>query len=83
MAEPAEVLAHIERTAAELGFAGAIDPEADFQRTLALDSVALLTLVVSLEDRFRVVLREEDTAGVHTPRQLAALVARLSCEEAS
>ena len=74
------MLAHIARAAAELGLAGPLDPDAELQAGLALDSVALLTLLVGLEDRFRVVLREEDTADVRTPRQLALLVARLSRE---
>jgi acyl carrier protein len=48
---------------------------------LQLDSVGLLTLVVGLEDRFRVALAEEDAAGVRTVQDLIALVAkrRQSC----
>ena len=47
---------------------------------LQLDSVGLLTLVVSLEDRFRVALAEEDAARVRTVAELAALVVRKSQE---
>ena len=43
---------------------------------LQLDSVGLLTLVVGLEDRFRVALKEEDAAAVRTVGDLAALVLR-------
>jgi acyl carrier protein len=40
-----------------------------------LDSLALLSLVVAVEDRFRVILRDDDTAGAHTLDDLARLVA--------
>lgn len=43
---------------------------------LQLDSVALLTLVVNLENRFRVILEEEDTETVSTVDDLVALVGR-------
>ena len=42
---------------------------------LQLDSVGLLTLVVELENTFRVALREEDAAEVRTVGELCALVA--------
>ncbi|MHB8417024.1 MAG: acyl carrier protein [Myxococcales bacterium] len=80
--EAADVLRQIERVAGELGLPRPLDPDADLQRDLALDSVALLTLVVSLEDRFRIVLRDEDAAEVHTARELAALVVRRAGEPA-
>ena len=41
----------------------------------ALDSLQLLSLVVAVEDRFRVVLAEEDAAGTRTLADLARLVA--------
>lgn len=71
--DEAEVLEEIARVAAELGHA-TLDPDAELQRDLALDSLALITLVVALEDRFRVIVREEDSAEIRTARQLAALV---------
>ena len=46
----------------------------DLVADLQLDSVALLTLVVGLEDKFRIALKEEDAAAVRTVRELAALV---------
>ena len=46
----------------------------DLVSDLQLDSVGLLTLVVGLEDRFRIALAEEDAASVRTVRDLAALV---------
>lgn len=40
-----------------------------------LDSLQLLTLVVAVEDRFRIALSEEDAAGTRTLPDLARLVA--------
>jgi acyl carrier protein len=59
----------------ELGVAREARPEDDLVTDLQLDSVGLLTLVVGLEDRFRVALAEEDAAKVRTVRDLAELVA--------
>ena len=50
-------------------------PQDDLLLDLHLDSVGLLTLVVALEDRFRIKLGEEDAAAVRTVADLAALVA--------
>jgi acyl carrier protein len=41
-----------------------------------LDSLALLSLVVAVEDRFRVVLDDGDAAGTRSLADLARLVAR-------
>ena len=48
-----------------------------------LDSVGLLTLVVDLEDHFRVALKEEDAAVIRTVAELAALVLRRREEAAA
>ena len=70
-----EVLAEIRRVLRdELGLARDPRPEDDLVTDLQLDSVGLLTLIVGLEDRFRIVLAEEDAASVRTVRDLAALV---------
>jgi len=60
----------------ELGLSREVKPDDDLVSDLQLDSVGLLTLVVGLEDRFRVALAEEDAARVRTVAELAALVAR-------
>jgi len=74
--EPREVVAVISRVLRdEVGVDRAVRPEDDLQTDLQLDSVGLLTLVVGLEDHFRVALAEEDAAGVRTVADLAALVA--------
>ncbi len=39
-----------------------------------LDSLALLSLVVAVEDRFRVRIAEEDTAGARSLEDLARIV---------
>ena len=76
MPEPREVVAVISRVLRdEVGVDRAVRPEDDLQTDLQLDSVGLLTLVVGLEDHFRVALAEEDAAGVRTVADLAALVA--------
>jgi acyl carrier protein len=40
-----------------------------------LDSLALLSLVVAVEDRFRVILSDDDAAGTRTLEDLARLIA--------
>ncbi len=40
-----------------------------------LDSLALLSLVVAVEDRFRIVLTEEDAAAARSLADLARIVA--------
>jgi acyl carrier protein len=77
-----EVLQEIRRVVRdELGVEREVRAEDDLVRDLQLDSVGLLTLVVGLEDRFRIDLAEEDAAGVRTVQDLIALVAkrRRSC----
>jgi acyl carrier protein len=71
-----EVLSEIRRVVRdELGVTREVQAEDDLVTDLELDSVGLLTLVVGLEDRFRIALAEEDAARVRTVRDLAALVA--------
>jgi len=72
-----EVLGEIGRVLREeLGMQREVRPGDDLVRDLQLDSVGLLTLVVGLEDRFRVALEEEDAAAIRTVADLAALVLR-------
>jgi acyl carrier protein len=46
-----------------------------------LDSLALLSLVVAVEDRFRVVLTEEDAATARSLADLSRLVAARAARE--
>jgi len=71
-----EILAEIRRVLRdELGLDRDPRPEDDLVTDLQLDSVGLVTLIVGLEDRFRIALAEEDAASVRTVGDLAALVA--------
>jgi acyl carrier protein len=58
----------------EVGFAGE-PPEADEPLASRLDSLMLLSLVVAVEDRFHVVLTDDDAADVRTVADLARIVA--------
>ncbi len=71
-----EVLAEIRRVARdELSIELAIEPHHGLIADLALDSMSVTVLAVALEDRYRIVLREED-GGAITVGDLAALVVR-------
>ncbi|TMA17308.1 MAG: acyl carrier protein [Deltaproteobacteria bacterium] len=77
MPDPSEVATEIARVLRdELGLSREVKPGDDLVSDLQLDSVGLLTLVVGLEDRFRVALAEEDASRVRTVAELAALVAQ-------
>ena len=77
MPDPSEVATEIARVLRdELGLSREVKPGDDLVSDLQLDSVGLLTLVVGLEDRFRVALAEEDASRVRTVAELATLVAQ-------
>jgi acyl carrier protein len=79
-AREAAVAAEILRLAREeLKLAGA-EPAPDEPLAGRLDSLLLLSLVVAVEDRFRVVLTDDDTAGAATLADLARLVAARSAD---
>jgi acyl carrier protein len=67
----------------------AADPAPDEELASRLDSLALLALVVAVEDRFRVILDDGDAAGTRSLADLARLVvekleaARAAAREAS
>jgi acyl carrier protein len=65
----------------QLGFAAA--PLGAGQASLAaqLDSLMLLSLVVAVEDRFQVVLADDDAAGTRSLEDLARLVAARAAPE--
>ena len=72
-----EVLAEIARILRdELEVKRALKPEDDLVKDLQLDSVGVLTLVVGLENRFRVALAEQDAGSVRTVGDLVELVQR-------
>jgi acyl carrier protein len=70
----AEIAAEIRRLAREeLGIAA--EPADDEELASRLDSLALLSLVVAVEDRFRVALDHLDAAGTRSLADLARAVA--------
>lgn len=54
----------------------AADPGPDEELASRLDSLALLSLVVAVEDRFRVILDDADATPTRSLADLARLVAR-------
>lgn len=70
------VIAEVARQ--KLGWAGSIDLDAPLVETLALDSIRQLTLIVELEDRFRVCFDERDESAVRTAGDLVDLIRRKS-----
>jgi acyl carrier protein len=64
----------------ELGYGGPLDGAA---APLAgqLDSLVLLSLVVAVEDRFRIALADDDAASTRTLEDLARLVAARAAPE--
>jgi acyl carrier protein len=71
-----EVAREIRRLALELGIDG--DVGDDEELAGRLDSLALLSLVVAVEDRFRVKIGDEDAARVKSLSDLAQLLAARS-----
>jgi acyl carrier protein len=57
----------------EVGFSG--EPRLEEPLAGQLDSLMLLSLVVAVEDRFHVVLTDDDAAGARTLADLARIVA--------
>ncbi len=58
----------------ELGLVGA-PPAPDAALAGALDSLQLLSLIVAVEDRFRIVIEDDDAAETRSLADLARLVA--------
>ena len=73
-AREAAVAAEIRRLARE-ELRLADEPGDDEELAGRFDSLALLSLVVAVEDRFRVILTEEDAARARSLADLARLVA--------
>jgi acyl carrier protein len=65
------VLAEIQRiVAAQLDFKGELKPGDELVGDLQLDSLALVTLAVAIEDRFKIALPDDES---HRPRTVADL----------
>jgi acyl carrier protein len=73
----AEILEEIRRIArTDLGLPFAVEPGHELVRDLRLDSMTGIVLAVGLEDRFRIILSESDTAGLATVADLVERVGR-------
>jgi acyl carrier protein len=78
------VLAQIRAIArAELETEREVAPEDDLVQVLALDSLTRLTLLVAVEDHFRVALPDEALERVHTLADFCRLVVRVETEPRS
>jgi acyl carrier protein len=74
-----KVLREIRRIAvAELHRDRVLGPDDDLVAALQLDSLTRVTLLVAIEDRFRVALPDDELERVHTLAELCRLVARLT-----
>jgi len=74
-----EIIRGIEEVAARhLGWKGVLAPATPIAEAMALDSLRRLTLVVEIENRFRVCLEEEDEAAIETVDDLVAAIKRRS-----
>ncbi len=66
----------------ELEWSGPVEPVHHLMRDLQLDSLGLTVLAVELENRFRIRLTMEDSAGVVSVGDLMRLVASRLPDEA-
>jgi acyl carrier protein len=72
-----EVLAEIRRVAKEeLEYQGTVELPQRLKEDLQLDSVAMIVVATQLENRFRVMLNEEDAGHIATVDDLVKLVVR-------
>ena len=73
--DEATILEGIATVAREqLHWQGEIDPELRLVETLGLDSLRLLTLVIELENHFRICLEEGSEEGVETVADLVGII---------
>lgn len=74
----AEILAAVEEVAREhVGYDGALDPEQRLVEDLELDSIKALTLVVEVENRFRIALDPDVESEIVTVGDLVRMIGRL------
>lgn len=77
MIDDEEILVGIAEVArVHLGWEGEVTPDMRLIEDLRLDSIRLLTLAAEVENRFRVMLDEEDEAGIQTVADLMEAVRR-------
>lgn len=72
-----QVLRAIEDVARKhLGWEGVLTPATPLADAMALDSLRRLTLVVEIENRFRICLDDEDEAAIQTVGDLVDAIER-------
>jgi acyl carrier protein len=80
----ADVMAAIADVAWQhLRWTGPISPDLPLVEALALDSLRQLTLIVEIENRFRIRFDQEDDSSVKTFRDLTALIGRKLAQRTS
>jgi acyl carrier protein len=67
----------------QLGYTGPVEAESDLASDLGLDSVQLLSLVVELENTFRVVIEPDGEEPLVTVGEVVALIERCQREQAA
>ena len=73
--DQASILAGIADVAREhLGWEGPVTPEMRLVEDLRLDSIRLLTLAAEVENRFQILLGQEEEAGIETVGDLVRIV---------
>jgi methyltransferase len=81
--EQAEVMAGVAEVArAHLGWSGTLATELSLVDVLALDSIRQLTLMVEIENRFRIRLDPADEGGLETVGDLVAAIRRKRAADA-
>ena len=76
MTDP-EILAGINTIArAHLGYEGEVGPDTTLVEALRLDSVRMLTLIVEVENHFRILLEDGDEAGIERVGDLVTVIRR-------
>lgn len=64
-----------------LAVADRVDPGTDLTEELQLDSIARLTLIVEIENHFRICFEPDDEQGIQTVGDLVEAIARRLGEE--
>jgi acyl carrier protein len=78
MMTDAEILAAVQEVAREhVGFEGTLDPDQRLVEDLELDSIKVLTMVVEVENRFRIVLDPEMESEIVTVDDLVRVIGGL------
>ncbi len=82
MSTRAEILRQIEAlAAAKLDWRGELSESSRLAEDLALDSLRAMSLIIEIENHFRISLEPTDEEGVETVGDLVSIVAQLKSGE--